>query len=257
MATTELRVFLLGRLDRVRARYLGIGLAVYVDDIAADAAGPAARVQQVLGGAGDMLCQGLISLRLAMSEGKCKCVATSDTLAVAIATRLTAYSVVAARWAKALGVATAAGARRCVTTQTARLRTFRGRLARYARIARARLAAARLLRTGGLAVMTYGDGATGVSSSALHARRLAAAAAFSSVTKGRDVDIALILGEVDPAFAAHAEPIGQWAEAVWDAWTPRAVLQRTLTAARRKLARASRPWAVVAGPASAAVATAA
>ncbi len=153
MATTELRVLLLRLLDQVREQYPGLGLAVYVDDIAADVAGRNSRVQAMLIGAGAMICEGLARLRLPLSVGKCKCVASSTSLAATVAAALAHHGVVAAAWAKALGVGTAAGARRRAAAQAARLRTFRGRLTRYARLARARLDAARLLRTGGLAVM--------------------------------------------------------------------------------------------------------
>ncbi len=256
MATTELRVLLLRLLDRVRAKYPGIGLAAYVDDIAADVAGTDARAIEIMCGAGDMLCSGLRGLRLQLSAGKCKVVTSSKTVTSTIAQRLAAHGVVAATWAKALGVAVTAGSRRCVAVQAMRFRTFAGRLARYNRIRRARVDAARLLRTGGMAVMTYGDAVLGVSPTALARRRTAAATAVSSPTRGRDTDISLVLAGADPAVAAHVDVLGQWADAVWEGWVPKPILEHTIAAARRKLSRARRPWATVAGPAAAAVATA-
>ena len=66
-----------------------------------------------------------------------------------------------------------------------------------------------VLRTGGTAALVYGQ-----------AQRRAVAAA--SVTFGAgDLDLTLILadsshlGRADPAFAAHLDPIGMWAEALW------------------------------------------
>ena len=74
--------------------------------------------------------------------------------------------------------------------------------------------------------MVYGQANTGVSDSVLFAQRRAVAAA--SVTDGAgDLDLTLTLadgsahGKADPAFGAHLEPIGLWAEAVWCNWLPR------------------------------------
>ena len=61
----------------------------------------------------------------------------------------------------------------------------------------------------------------------------------------------------DPAFAAHAEPIGYWAAAVCDNLMPRRRMANSVMAAKRVLTCAKRPWAAVKGPAAAMVASAA
>eukprot|EP00973_Karenia_brevis_P088046 12211286-Karenia_brevis.AAC.1 len=63
-------------------------------------------------------------------------------------------------------------------------------------------------------------------------------------------------GMVDPAFAAHAGPIGKWAEAVWCNWFHNAALSRLVEKATRKLQGRSSPWPAVTGPAAAFVASA-
>ena len=78
------------------------------------------------------------------------------------------------------------------------------------------LSVPRVLRTGGVSALTYGQETMGVSSTTLLAQRRAVAAAL--VTEGSgDLDLRLALADgtgkakVDPAFAAHTAPIGSWA----------------------------------------------
>ena len=65
-------------------------------------------------------------------------------------------------------------------------------------------------------------------------------------------------GRADPAFDAHALPIGQWAQAVWHRWLPLPALNKI--AAKAKLAvrllQPSQLWRNVKGPAAAMVASA-
>ena len=147
--------------------------------------------------------------------------------------------------------------------QRKRLQNFKVRKERFQKLRR--FAGAQrchlVLRTGGTAALVYGQANTGVSSSCLLAQRRAVAAA--SVTGGSgDLDLTLILadgsfrGRADPAFAAHEEPIGLWAEAVWSSWLPRSALDRLARHAIARLSAAASPWSLVAGPAAAFVASA-
>ena len=118
-----------------------------------------------------------------------------------------------------------------------------------------------LLAAGGTAALVYGQANTGVSDTVLLAQRRAVAAA--SVLEGAgELDITLVLadgsntGRVDPAFGAHEDPIGMWAEAVWGQWLPRAALRSLSAHAVRIVEATSRVWASVHGPATAAVASA-
>ncbi len=118
-----------------------------------------------------------------------------------------------------------------------------------------------LLRSGGIAGMTYGQSNTGVSNSTLHGQRVAAAAASTPGGAG-ELDVALLLadgserGRADPAFSAHDSPIGKWAEAVWESWLPRAALARLTRQAVEDLTGKTSPWRYVFGPAAAFVASA-
>ena len=72
----------------------------------------------------------------------------------------------------------------------------------------------RVLRTGGVAALTFGQSPLGVSPSILVQQRrvVAAAAAPSCGACGQNLDLALVLadgsatGRVDPAYEAHAGP---------------------------------------------------
>ena len=80
-----------------------------------------------------------------------------------------------------------------------------------------------------------------------------AAAAPASGAGGQNVDLALIMadgstnGRTDPAFPAHALPIGFWAMAVWNGWMPESDLHHMIWVAKNKLAAANFPWRLVYG----------
>ena len=63
-------------------------------------------------------------------------------------------------------------------------------------------------------------------------------------------------GRADPAFDAHLAPIGHWAMACWENWSPRSILQRLVVRAKLRLSTAKSLWANVHGPAAAFVASA-
>ena len=57
-------------------------------------------------------------------------------------------------------------------------------------------------------------------------------------------------GRVDPAYSAHTDPIGHWAESVWDQWMPSSVLDLLFRGAHANIQKAKRTWAAVHGPAA-------
>ena len=144
----------------------------------------------------------------------------------------------------------------------ARLANFRARRGRFQRLRSSGVDTSRLMRTGGVAALTYGQAVTGVSNKLLLQQRRSVAAATARIIGGGDLDITLALadgsrrGRVDPAFEAHCQPIVFWAMAVWHDWLPRVALGKLISVARARLAHAKNPWAKVHGPAAAYVATA-
>ena len=144
----------------------------------------------------------------------------------------------------------------------ARLASFQLRKKRFRRLRNAGVDTARLMRTGGISALTFGQAVTGVSNKLLLQQRRAVAAAVTRSSGGGDLDVTLALadggrhGRVDPAYEAHCQPIVFWAMAVWHEWMPRAALSKLISVARAKMATAKNQWAKVHGPAAAYVATA-
>ena len=144
----------------------------------------------------------------------------------------------------------------------ARLDGFRQRKDRFRRLRCAGVDTARLMRTGGVSALTFGQAVTGVSNKLLQQQRRAVAAAVTRTAGGGDLDVTLALadgsktGRVDPAYEAHSQPIGAWAMAVWHGWVSRAAFSKLISVSRAKLAAAKNPWSKVHGPAAAFVATA-
>ena len=62
-------------------------------------------------------------------------------------------------------------------------------------------------------------------------------------------------GKADPAFPAHSEVIGHWAQAIWNTWLPRYQLQINLSDASKRIDEAKQEWSVVCGLAAALVCT--
>ena len=99
-------------------------------------------------------------------------------------------------------------------------------------LSRARVDTAKLLRTGAVLAMTFGEAVTCISDTMLYSQRTAAAKAAAPPAGccGQDLDLALMIadacasGRADPAFDAHKVPIAAWALAVWEAWLPALVL---------------------------------
>ena len=80
---------------------------------------------------------------------------------------------------KSLGVGLGAGTRRNSKVIKQRLKAFLKRLPRFQRLRMAGVGTARLLRTGGIAAITYGQAIAGVQPSMLLQQRRAAASAVA------------------------------------------------------------------------------
>ena len=264
LATTEMRILLLHIVDRACALYPAVTPTLFVDDLSAEVAGTKRYILRNLIPFVICVCDGMTDALLEVSQKKSVCTASCDDIGVALAAGLRRYAVAYARRVKSLGAGLGAGVRRNAQVATKRLKAFRQRLPRFRRLRAAGVSTARLLRTGGIAAMTYGQAIIGVPSSILlqQRRSAAAAAAPSNGICGQSLDLALIVadesigGKADPAYAAHVGPIFEWAQAVWEQWIPLPALMRLVASSKLRLDRAVRPWSVVRGPAAAVVATA-
>ncbi len=263
-ATTELRVLLIRALDRVVRAVPQAPLTTYVDDLSVEASGTARRVAEALDMAFSVIASLLARLGLVLSPTKNVYTVSTRAAKEQIKEKMDRRRVAFRTRIKSLGIGLGAGKRRNVEVAWQRLRSFRQRGRRFLSLKRAGVDCVRLMRTGGTAGMTYGQSVMGVADNLLLQQRRAVVAAISDGAAGKDLDLTLVLADggkcraaVDPAFAAHAEPLCTWTEAVWCNWAQRSAMDRAVAAARLRLTRARRPWAVVRGPAAAAVATAA
>ena len=167
------------------------------------------------------------------------------------------------RTAKMLGADSAGGIRRSTAAATQRVKGLLRRMGQFGKLRRAGIDTARLLRTGALASAQFAQACLGIGDYALLQLRRAAAGIIGGSTAGKQPGMVLAAADAklghraDPAFAAHAEPIGSWAYAVWDNLMPRHRMRNSVVAAKRVLTCAKRPWAAVKGPAGAMVASAA
>ena len=141
---------------------------------------------------------------------------------------------------KTLGAALGAGRSRNASVQMQRFSAFKQRIPKYRKMRKLGIRTDRLIRTGGLAGLTYGQSISGVSNSLLLGQRRAvgAATAPASGSGGQDLDVALLLadggakGRADPACPAHSMPIGAWAAAVWEPMLPMDVLEPMIESAK-------------------------
>jgi hypothetical protein len=231
-ATIELRVLLIRCMDRIVYHFPSVWLTVYVDDTGLEAVGPRGHVIHNIVGATRCLVDSLVEMRLELSPTKNVCCASKFSVGVAVISQLPDVKFKLALRAKSLGAAITAGRHRNTGVLNSRLSAFRARRAQYRKVRRT-IGAKRthmLVRTGGLPALVYGQATTGVSCSHLLAQRRAVAAAGVATGAG-DLDLTLAIidgsecGKADPAFAAHSDPIGAWAEAVWCSWLPLHVLR--------------------------------
>ena len=262
-ATIELRALLIEFVDDTSRLFPRAVLTVYVDDTGVEAVGPPAAVMRTVVGATQHLTTALTAIGMEWSHTKNVVNASSSTLADQITSALPHLDLNRSKRAKSLGGALGAGRVRNAQVQHSRLVAFVNRRGRFRRLRRA-IGAKRthlVLRTGGVESLVYGQANTGVSNATLLAQRRAVAAVTVDHGAG-DLDLTLIMaegspnGKIDPAFAAHASPIGKWAEAVWSCWLPIPALRRLVLLAVRRLQNRQSPWAMVKGPAAAFVASA-
>ena len=261
-ATVELRVLLMEWLDEATALCPVVTLTVYVDDIAAEATASESRVLSSLVEVVRCIVASFVMMRLTFSPTKNVCCASRPRLGLALVKSLPDLAIRYRHRVVSLGSGLGAGRRRNAQVASARLTKFVQRRGRFRWLRRSGVRTDRLLRTGGVSALQFGQAVIGVSPATLLRQRRAVAASTVRSSGGGDLDITLMLadgslrGRADPAFAAHTDPIGHWATAVWEAWLPGGALRRLAAFAARRIAAARRPWSVVRGPAAAFVASA-
>ena len=262
-ATRELRALVIGVFDQIKKVCLSIRLTVYVDDATIECTGTERTVVSDMVDAIERTCKGLAEIGFTMSASKNVVLATRPCVGKQVQKKLSHWGVRYVNAAKMLGADSAGGMRRSTVAATQRIKGFLRRMGQFGKLRRVGVDIARLLRTGALASAQYAQACLGVADYALLQLRRAAAGIIGGSTAGKNPGMTLAAADAklghrsDPAFAAHADPIGNWATAVWNNLVPNQRMHRSVVAAKRVLTCAKRPWAVVRGPAGAVVASAA
>ena len=231
-------------------------LIVYVDDMTIEATAREREIVEIIVTVLRYLVSIIAQLRMRLSDTKCVCCASSLRIGRAMTGAVPGLKLRFAHRVTSLGSALGASRRRTMKVANARLANFRARRGRFQRLRSSGVYMSRLMRTGGVAALTYGQAVIGVSNKLLLQNRRSVAAATARIIGGGDLDITLAVadgsrrGRVDPAFEAHCQPIVFWAMAVWHDWLPRVALGKLISVARARLAHAKNPWAKVHGPAA-------
>ena len=262
-ATSEMRLVMVRAIDRAMKLYPAITPTLFVDDLAAEVCAPPRHAIDQMGGFIEYVAEFVFRTKQALSTTKSNITASCKGVADVLIERWGKKGIVITfkHRVKALGVGLGAGVRRNATVMRSRLNNFTARLARFRRLRKVGVNTARLVRTG-LRAMTYSNAILGVPCGLLNSQRSAvAAAAPGAGTGGQNPDLALLVadgsksGRADPAYDAHALPIGEWAMAIWEGWYPIISLQRIIDDALRRLEVAKNKWAVCYGPGAALVMT--
>ena len=262
LATIELRLLLIDAGDRLVKACLYCRLTLYVDDATVETVCVAGSIVHQHSSAVNRFVGDLQDLRLQFSDTKNVTFGSTCKLADAAVGASKGYTVKTASRVTSLGSGLGAGTRRNMLQVRRRLKVFASRRSRFRMLRSSGVRTDRLLRTGGIASMLFGQRALGVSNATLLSQRRAAAAATCVRTCGADLDLTLMLadgtshGGADPAFEAHQGVLHMWALAIWEEWVPSRVLSIVLRDAKARLQRAKSHWSVVYGPAAALVATA-
>ena len=259
-ATIELRLFLIVFADRMVAAALHTRLTLYVDDATLETVGivgtlVADHVRSV-----SAFAAGIIDVGMQFSDKKNVCTASRHAIAREITKRVSMVKIKPARDVVSLGTAFAAGTRRTTMKAKARLRAFLCRRRRFKALSRAKVSAARVLRTGGTCALTYGNRPLVVSDSLLLAQRRAVAAAACINHCGADLNISLVIADdwnghsADPAFEAHAGVALMWSLAIFEHWVDIEDAHLLIASTLKRLAGKT-TWARVFGPAAAIIVT--
>ena len=194
------------------------------------------------------------------SDKKNVCTASRHAIAREITKRVSMVKIKPARDVVSVGSAFAAGTRRTTMKAKARLRAFLCRRRRFKALSRAKVSAARVLRTGGTCALTYGNRPLvfPIPFSWHSAGRLRPP--LASTTAGPISTFSLIIADdwnghsADPAFEAHAGVALMWSLAIFEHWVDIEDAHLLIASTLKRLAGKT-TWARVFGPAAAIIVT--
>ncbi len=261
-ATAALRALMLSALDRVWRCAAGLTLTVIVDDVTARIVGSEGAVVKntpVL--IEEILRQFEDNLRLPVSrgkQGKTVAVANSRRLGKKIKPIVSRYGISLCKSAKLLGCDYAGGGSVSSAVRRSRITRFRPRLTRFRALKRGGGKPSRIMKASGMPSMGFGAAVYGINDANIAAMKTIVAEASDTTTRGRNINLDLMLmdrpsargaSRAHPLFRATLEPVREWAAAVWDAMPSPGILNLAMEGAAAALRSARRPWAKVRGPA--------
>jgi hypothetical protein len=261
LATTEMRLCMIDCVDSALRAHPTIEPTLFVDDLSGERDGSHKIIVKELGGFIEKVAKRVHDDDMELSQTKSVVTASNPQLGAEMVERLRPQAIKHMLRVKSLGVGMAAGVRRNAGVLKDRLTQFKGRLPRFRALRVVGVDTARIMRTGGVAALTHGEGSLGVAPSMLLEQRRAvnAASAPQGGLGGQELEFAMMLadgskkGRADPAFEAHTSVALHWAQAIWNEWIPVATLQASVDYAEARIRDAANPWSVVAGPAAALV----
>ena len=156
-ATTEMRVVMINLVEKTLEAHPSVTPTLFVDDLAAEAAGPDLWIEEELGGFIIIIADGFRDNQFELSRTKSLVTASTDALGKKMEKlwEEAGIFIKRVRNVKALGVGLGAGVRRNVDVMRHRLRTMKKRVPRFRRLRKLGISTSRLLRTRAKAAMTY------------------------------------------------------------------------------------------------------
>jgi hypothetical protein len=237
-------------------------LTLYVDDATIETVCTAEKMVGQHVKAVNTFVLGVTDMRMQFSDTKNVTCASKLCLAREVNEQICNVTIKAVSRTTSLGTGLGAGTRRNMIQVRKRLRAFRNRVGKFKMLRRNRVRTDRLIRTGGLSALTFGQRSLGVADSLLLEQRRGVVAASCDTVAGANIDLSLAIadgkaiGAADPAFEAHVGVLLFWACAIWESWVPIKLLHTLVEEAVVRLGSTNRVWAAVCGPAAAMVASA-
>ena len=262
-ATSELLLLLMDTMVELSRGWVGVlTFKLFVDDLTLAACGLPQHVVSVMVAAIDFVIDQFETvLCMEVSAKKSKVLAGRPAIALAIATRIRSRKLGVTLRARLLGTDTTGGRRRGTQVAQERLRAFTALVPRFHQLRKLGVNTQQMVRASGPPAILYGCEVMGVSNSKLLTTRSKVAAAAAPQAGGKSPELILYAvdgpgGTLDPAFDAHARPLQFWALAWWESWFSADALQQAFDEAARKLLSARGSWwSLVAGPATALLAS--
>ena len=133
-ATTEMRLAMISLVEKALSLHPCVTPTLFVDDLAAQAAGPDDWIVKELGGFINVIIKGFKDNLYRLSRTKSMFTASTDALGKKMRRTWAGTGISYVKKVKALGVGMAAGVRRNVDVLRARLRNMKHRLQRFRRL---------------------------------------------------------------------------------------------------------------------------